>query len=179
MKTFFLLLFIGCLVLGGIYYYFDGFEDLELSKSRRGPFLIVYQKIDPEDSRLNYLLDNLLAYLEREKNIDPQSSFQYSGPFPGKKGDVHIQGFLLQNEVIKGKLRKDIKIKTIIPTTCLSGKFTYKNNISKMIFENIKLPEFYKYIETNKLTIRQKLIITNKSDGLIEIITPEFEWKIQ
>ena len=179
MKTFFLLLFIGCLVLGGIYYYFDGFEDLKISKNRQEPFRIVYQKFDSEDARLNFLMDNLRAYLEREKGISPKTEVKYSGPFPGEKGNVLIKGFLLQNDLIKGKLRKDIKLKTIIPATCVSGEFTYRNNISDIIFNHIKLPEFYKYLETNKLSDKQKLVITDKNNGVIKIIIPEFEWKIQ
>lgn len=179
MKTFFVLVFIFCFVLVGIYYYFDGFEDIQITHKVKGPYKIVYQKIQDNDARFDYLVDNLAAYLEREKNIISENTFEFYGEFPGEGRKVHLAGLLLGNQAIKGRLRKDIKLKNIIRTKCVVGSFTYKNDISKIIFDNIKFPEFEEYLDLMNYPRKQMLKIIDKKNGVIEVIIPENEWKIQ
>lgn len=179
MKTFFVILFISGLVIAGIYYFFHGFEDLQISQTAKGPYTIIYQKIDKEDARLDFLLDNVRAYLEREKNIYPETTFEFFGNFPGEVGKVRLTGFIINNETIKGKLRKDIKLKTFIRTDCIAGSFPYVNNLSDMIFTYLKKNEFDEYLFVNNYKNSQILKITNKNKGLIEIMVPEHEWKIK
>ncbi|MFA8344157.1 MAG: hypothetical protein ACEPO8_14385 [Rhodothermaceae bacterium] len=178
MKSLLSLILIVCLTLCGIYYYFGGFEELEISKSSRG-FMIVYQQIDQEDTRLNYLLDNLASYLEREKNITTDISFEYSGTITSSKKKVRLTGFIIKNQFIKGKLRKDIKMKTLVRTKCVSGKFPYKNNLSELIFDYAKRSEFEEYLDLQNIIPSQILKITDKKNQIIELIVPEKEWKIQ